>query len=77
MGLKFVDTDVLVDIRRQWPAATAWFGALTSYPIIPGFVALELFAAHLCQDPADPIYTDNTKHFRAVDGLVIEQPYAR
>lgn len=128
MGLKFADTDVLVDIRRQWPAAMAWFRALKTYPVVPGFVALEQFAGwtdktasremasflapfptmwptaaagetalagfpkwHLSHkmgvldvliaatvlEVGGTLYTFNTKHFRAVDGLVLEQPYTR
>jgi predicted nucleic acid-binding protein len=39
-----VDTDVMVDIRRGYPPALAWFDALEEVPGLPGFVLLELVA---------------------------------
>ena len=43
MGL--FDTDVLIDVQRKHPPATAWFNALVDPPDVPGFVAMELVQA--------------------------------
>jgi predicted nucleic acid-binding protein len=37
-----VDTDVLIDVQKGHPGATAWFASLSDLPGIPGFVAMEL-----------------------------------
>ena len=37
-----VDTDVIIDIRRGFPPAVAWFEDLHELPRIPGFVLMEL-----------------------------------
>jgi predicted nucleic acid-binding protein len=37
-----LDTDVLIDLVRKHPAATAWFQSLTRLPSVCGFAALEL-----------------------------------
>jgi predicted nucleic acid-binding protein len=38
---------------------------------------LDALIAACAQEQGVPLYTFNRKHFRSVDGLVIEQPYAR
>lgn len=40
--MELVDTDVLIDVQRGHPPATAWFASLTSLPAVPGFVVMEL-----------------------------------
>ena len=45
MGLtrvRLLDTDVCVDIRRQYAPAIQWLAALPEAPGLPGFVLLEL-----------------------------------
>lgn len=37
-----LDTDVLIDVQRNHPAALAWFSGLTELPSVPGFVVMEL-----------------------------------
>jgi predicted nucleic acid-binding protein len=37
-----LDTDVLIDIQRNHPAAVAWFGGLADVPSVPGLVVMEL-----------------------------------
>lgn len=123
-----LDTDILVDVARGHPAATAWINALPALPDVPGFAAMEVIRG--CQNAAElraaqtflklfrivwpseddlhralteymplylshglgildaliastaigrgfPLATFNVRHFRAVPGLVIVQPYTR
>jgi len=37
-----LDTDVLIDIQRNYEAACTWFSSLNEVPFIPGLVAMEL-----------------------------------
>jgi predicted nucleic acid-binding protein len=37
-----LDTDVLIDVQRNHPAAVAWFSGLSEMPSVPGFVVMEL-----------------------------------
>jgi predicted nucleic acid-binding protein len=37
-----LDTDVLIDIQREYTPALAWFAELDELPAVPGFVAMEL-----------------------------------
>jgi len=37
-----LDTDVLIDLVREHPAAAAWFASLPTLPAACGFAALEL-----------------------------------
>jgi predicted nucleic acid-binding protein len=37
-----LDTDVLIDIERDHPAALVWVASLTTPPFVSGFSALEL-----------------------------------
>lgn len=37
-----LDADVLIDVQRGFPPATAWFGSLKELPVVPGFVVMEL-----------------------------------
>ena len=40
--MRLLDTDVCVDIRRDYPPAIAWLAALPEAPGISGFAMLEL-----------------------------------
>jgi hypothetical protein len=40
--MRLLDADVLVDIQRQHPPATAWYQSLTELPSVPGLVVMEL-----------------------------------
>src|SRR5437870_5443211 len=40
--MRLLDSDVMVDLRRQYALALAWFSGLTEEPMVPGFVVLEL-----------------------------------
>jgi predicted nucleic acid-binding protein len=43
MPLRLLDTDVVIDLQHQFPAAIVWFAALDlSQVAVPGFVAMEL-----------------------------------
>ena len=47
-----LDTDVMIDLLRQYPPAVAWLDSLGSEEIIlPGFVAMELIQG--CRDKAE------------------------
>lgn len=37
-----LDSDVLIDIQRGYPAAVDWFSNLTEVPSVPGLVVMEL-----------------------------------
>ena len=37
-----LDTDVLIDVQKGFPAALAWFAGLASTPSVPGYVVMEL-----------------------------------
>jgi predicted nucleic acid-binding protein len=126
--MRLLDTDVMVDLRRQFPPALAWFDGLVEEPMVPGFVLLEVMEGcrnlremrRLQRDLAPftvvwptaadceralrtfaegylrhglglldsvigecavgqgaVLCTFNLRHFRAVPGLVTEQPYQR
>ena len=48
----FLDTDVMIDLLRQYPPAVAWLNSLGSEDIVlPGFVAMELIQG--CRDKAE------------------------
>jgi predicted nucleic acid-binding protein len=123
-----LDTDVLIDLVREHPAAAAWFATLAAMPSVSGIAALEL--TYGCLNSAElravrtfllpfpiiwpseqdhqraladsaplhlshglgvmdaliaatavgqglPLATLNIRHFRAVPGLQIVQPYTR
>jgi predicted nucleic acid-binding protein len=126
--MALVDTDVLVDVLREHPPAVRWLNGLSENPLMPGFVAMELYegcrnkaevervsrliveftivwpspdalwhalldypgrhlhcnvgivdslVAACALDYREPLLTFNTKHFSAVEGLVVEEPYER
>jgi predicted nucleic acid-binding protein len=126
--MRVLDTDILIDLSRGYPPASAWFASLNDPPLIPGYAVFELlfgcenmlavrrlqrwlrpfrinwptaadcdravatFArlslshnlgifdaliAECCVGLGVPLCTFNVRHFRAVPGLVTEQPYAR
>ena len=37
-----LDTDVLIDIQREYAPALTWFAALADLPVVPGLVVMEL-----------------------------------
>ena len=37
-----LDTDVLIDIQREYVPALTWFATLTELPAVPGVVVMEL-----------------------------------
>jgi predicted nucleic acid-binding protein len=40
--VQLLDSDVLIDILRGFPAAVDWFSTLSELPSVPGFVVMEL-----------------------------------
>jgi predicted nucleic acid-binding protein len=46
-----LDTDILIDLDREFPPAVAWLSTLPELPPISGFAALELKAG--CPNKAD------------------------
>ena len=40
--MEILDTDILIDVQRQHAPALAWFAGLTTLPVVPGFVVMEL-----------------------------------
>lgn len=40
--MRLLDSDVCVDIRRQYPPALQWLASLPEVPGLPGFVLLEI-----------------------------------
>jgi predicted nucleic acid-binding protein len=40
--MRFLDTDVLIDVQRRHPPAVAWYHSLTELPCVPGSVVMEL-----------------------------------
>jgi len=47
-----LDTDVMIDLLRQYPSAVAWLDSLGAEKIVlPGFVAMELIQG--CRDKAE------------------------
>ncbi len=42
MTLRLLDTDIMIDIERAYPAAIEWIDTLDEAPGLPGFVAMEL-----------------------------------
>lgn len=67
-----VDSDVMIDILRQYKPALDWLKMLNNEEIgIPGLVAMELIQG--CRNRA----TFNTKHYRIIKNLQIIQPYQR
>jgi predicted nucleic acid-binding protein len=127
--MPLLDTDIMVDVLRQYPPAISWLTSLGDEPVIlPGYVAMELYQG--CKDGAEqakvdrvlktckiawpseescmaalaifkqqhlgsglgvldtligqtavalnmPLHTFNQKHYRAILGLELVQPYER
>jgi hypothetical protein len=46
-----LDTDVMVDLLRQYPPAVAWLESLEEEIILPGFVVMELIQG--CRNKAE------------------------
>lgn len=54
-----VDTDVMIDVLRQFPPALAWLTSLsTEIIVIPGFVALELLQG--CRNQVEQVKVERT-----------------
>jgi predicted nucleic acid-binding protein len=54
-----VDTDILIDVLRQFPAALAWLASLGNETIVvPGFVAMELLQG--CRNRAEQEKIEHT-----------------
>ncbi len=129
MPLQLLDADVVIDLHRKHPPATAWLATVNlSNLTVPGFVAMEMIQSarntreatsadailrqfgrvwpssaaceaalvdfktlHLSHDLGlvdaligatareigAQLCTFNIKHYRAMPGLVIVQPYSR
>lgn len=57
--MAFVDTDIMIDVLRQFPAALAWLASLGSETIVvPGFVAMELLQG--CRNRAEQEKVERT-----------------
>jgi predicted nucleic acid-binding protein len=126
--MTLMDSDVCIDILREYAPALSWFAGLDEVPSIPGFCAVELVVgaddrreletvrrflgrfdivwpevvdmehslavcaplhlshglgaldsliAGLAVGRSATLLTFNSRHFRAVPGITLEQPYAR
>jgi predicted nucleic acid-binding protein len=54
-----LDTDVMIDVLRQFPPAVAWLAAYgTEEVVLPGFVVLELLQG--CRDKAEQDRVERT-----------------
>jgi predicted nucleic acid-binding protein len=42
--MRMLDTDILIDLLRGYPPASAWFASLSDPSLISGFVVFELVA---------------------------------
>jgi predicted nucleic acid-binding protein len=42
--VRVLDTDILIDLSRGYPPASAWFASLNDLSLIPGYVVFELVA---------------------------------
>lgn len=47
-----LDTDVLIDIQREYAPALMWFATLTELPSVPGFVVMEFPGCPECSPGA-------------------------
>src|SRR5687767_4368622 len=57
--MALVDTDILIDVLRQFPAALAWLASLGAETIVvPGFVAMELLQG--CRNRAEQEKVERT-----------------
>ena len=62
----FLDTDVMIDLLRQYPPAVAWLDSLESEEIVlPGFVAMELIQG--CRDKTEQGEMDRELRAYSVD----------
>jgi predicted nucleic acid-binding protein len=49
--MRLLDSDVMIDLERQYPPALMWFDSLTEAPGLPGFVVLEMLEG--CRNKAE------------------------
>jgi len=64
-----LDTDVMIDLLRQYPPAVAWLDSLGDEEIVlPGYLAVSLGL---------PLHTFNQRHYAAILNLRTVQPYAK
>src|SRR4051812_4434863 len=67
--MDMLDTDILIDVQRNYPPAIEWFNGLAELPIVPGFVAMELI-----QDARDR--REVQRALRSIAPLAIAWPSA-
>lgn len=63
-----------------WLTQAACDRALAEYPrrrLAGGLGPMDALIAQTALELNEPVYTFNTKHFAAVEGLTVEQPYER
>ncbi|HPZ08802.1 MAG TPA: PIN domain-containing protein [Candidatus Eremiobacteraeota bacterium] len=75
-----LDTDIMIDMLRQYPNALNWLAIIDEEEIaLPGFVVFELLMG--CRNKAVelnmPLYTFNEKHYSIISLLKTIRPYKK
>lgn len=72
-----VDTDVMIDIFREYSPAIVWLHSLGNQEInLPGFVAMELIQG--CRNKVELEKIERElAHYAAIPGLRTVQPYEK
>jgi predicted nucleic acid-binding protein len=65
--MRLLDTDVCVDVFREYGPAVEWFESLAEEPVVPGFVVLELLEG--CRNAREMRQVR-----RKIDGFIIVWP---
>lgn len=71
---------MLRPLRIAWPSPLACAAALYAFPgqhLASRLGILDSLIAACTLELGVPLYTFNSKHFRAVEGLDVQQPYVR
>ena len=78
-----LDTDIMIDVLRQYPPALEWLKTLSDEEmILSGFVVMELilglldaFIGQMAVTLNLPLHTFNQKHYVVIPRLKTIQPY--
>lgn len=75
--MMLVDTDVMIDIFREYSPAIVWLHSLGNQEInLPGFVAMELIQG--CRNKVELEKIERElAHYAAIPGLRTVQPYEK
>lgn len=71
---------IVVDFTIVWPGADALWHALLAYPknhLRMKLGLVDSLIAACALDYGEPLLSFNTKHFAAVEGLTVVEPYER